>query len=67
VLIALYFYYTLTVLSDIYIFYTFEHLKRRFLSLYYINEINFIKKTNYYVYRNGYYWYAIQSYEHFSI
>jgi len=35
--------------------------------LYYINEINFIKKTNYYVYRNGYYWYAIQSYEHFSI
>ena len=47
--------------------YTFEHLKRRFLYLYYINEINFIKKTNYYVYRNGYYWYAIQSYEHFSI
>ena len=25
------------------------------------------KKTNYYVYRNGHYWYAIQSYEHISI
>ena len=28
---------------------------------------NLLQKANYYVYRNGNYWYVIQSYEHISI
>jgi len=33
----------------------------------YINEIEFIQKANYYVYRNGNYRNVIQSYEHIGI